>query len=59
MPQTAKLLGLPDSYYPAHAIERSANYLGELQRTYGNTGLAAVAYNWGEGRAAGIRTHKI
>jgi hypothetical protein len=54
MPQTAKLLGLPDSYYPAQAIERSANYLGELQRTYGNTGLAAVAYNWGEGRANGF-----
>jgi hypothetical protein len=54
MPQTAKLRGLPDSYNPAQAIERSANYLGELQRTYGNAGLAAVAYNGGEGRANGF-----
>ena len=30
MPQTAKLRGLLDSYNPAQAIERSANYLGEL-----------------------------
>ena len=36
MPQTAKFRGLPDSYNPAQAVERSANYLGELQRTYGN-----------------------
>ena len=47
MLQTAKLRDLPDSYNPAQAIERSANYLGELQRTYGNAGLAAVAYNGG------------
>ncbi|MEP3179158.1 MAG: lytic transglycosylase domain-containing protein [Lentilitoribacter sp.] len=54
MPGTAKLRGLPDSYNPAQAVERSANYLGELQRTYGNEGLAAVAYNGGEGRANGF-----
>ena len=54
MLQTAKLRDLPDSYNPAQAIERSANYLGELQRTYGNAGLAAVAYNGGEGRANGF-----
>jgi hypothetical protein len=54
MPQTAKLRELPDSYNPAQAVERSANYLGELQRTYGNAGLAAVAYNGGEGRANGF-----
>jgi hypothetical protein len=54
MPQTAKLRGLPDSYNPAQAMERSANYLGKLQRTYGNAGLAAVAYNWGEGCANGF-----
>jgi len=54
MPQTAKLRGLLDSYNPAQAIERSANYLGELQRTYGNAGPAAVAYNGCEGRANGF-----
>jgi len=47
MLQTAKLRDLPDSYNPAQAIERSANYLGESQRTYGNAGLAAVAYIMG------------
>ena len=54
MPQTAKLRNLPDSYNPAQAIERSAQYLGVMQRTYGNAGLAAVAYNGGEGRADGF-----
>lgn len=54
MPQTAKLRNLNDSYNPAQAIERSAQYLGILQRTYGNAGLAAVAYNGGEGRADGF-----
>jgi hypothetical protein len=54
MPQTAKLRGLADSYNPAQAIERSANYLGELQRTYGSAGIAAVAYNGGERRADGF-----
>ncbi|MEX0365050.1 MAG: lytic transglycosylase domain-containing protein [Ruegeria sp.] len=51
MPSTAKLRGLTDSYNPAEAMERSAHYLAELQRRYGNPGLAAVAYNGGERRA--------
>lgn len=51
MPGTADLRGLRDSYNPAEALERSAHYLAELTRTYGNHGLAAVAYNGGEGRA--------
>lgn len=54
MPQTAKLRNLPDSYNPAQAIERSAQYLGVMQRTYGNAGLAAIAYNGGERRADGF-----
>ncbi|WP_415921352.1 lytic transglycosylase domain-containing protein [Tateyamaria sp. SN6-1] len=54
MPQTAALRGLQDSNNPAEAIERSAQYLGVLQRRYGNAGLAAVAYNGGERRADGF-----
>lgn len=54
MPGTAKLRGFSDSYNPAEAMERSAHYLAELQRRYGNPGLAAVAYNGGEARADGF-----
>lgn len=54
MPGTAALRDLRDSYNPAEALERSAHYLSELTRTYGNQGLAAVAYNGGEGRANGF-----
>lgn len=54
MPGTAALRGLSDSYNPAEAMERSAQYLAELQRRYGNAGLAAVAYNGGERRADGF-----
>ncbi|WP_083957639.1 lytic transglycosylase domain-containing protein [Tateyamaria omphalii] len=54
MPGTAKLRGFSDSYNPAEAMERSAQYLAELQRRYGNAGLAAVAYNGGERRADGF-----
>ncbi len=51
MPGTAKLRGLEDPYNPAEALRASAHYLAELTRTYGNIGLAAVAYNGGEARA--------
>lgn len=51
---TAKIRGLLDPYNPAEALEYSAEYLGELSRRYGNQGLAAVAYNGGEGRANGL-----
>lgn len=54
MPGTAKLRGLKDSYNPAEAMERSAHYLAELTRRYGSLGMAAVAYNGGEGRADGF-----
>ncbi len=54
MPGTAKIRGFTDAYNPAEAVERSAHYLGELIRIYGNPGLAAVAYNGGERRADGF-----
>ncbi len=51
---TANLRGLKDPYNPAEALEHSAEYLGEMQRKYGNMGLAAVGYNGGERRAEGL-----
>jgi soluble lytic murein transglycosylase-like protein len=51
MPGTARLRGLKDAFNPAEALAASAFYLAELSRTYGNIGLAAVAYNGGEARA--------
>lgn len=52
MPGTAALRGLKDAFNPAEALRASAAYLAELDQTYGNLGLAAVAYNGGEARAA-------
>lgn len=51
MPDTAKLRGLTDAFNPAEALFASAAYLSDLSRSYGNLGLAAVAYNGGEARA--------
>ena len=51
MPGTAKARGLADPFDPKSAIAASAKYLGELRDDYGNVGLAAAAYNAGEGRA--------
>ncbi|WP_394155223.1 lytic transglycosylase domain-containing protein [Loktanella salsilacus] len=51
---TADMRGLRDPYNPAEALEFSAQYLGDLIRRFGNPGLAAVAYNGGEARAAGL-----
>ena len=51
MPDTARLRGLEDAFNPAEALYASAAYLADLSRTYGNLGLAAVAYNGGEARA--------
>ena len=50
MPGTAKLRGLADSFDVEQAIPASAAYLGELRTGFGNLGLAAAAYNAGEGR---------
>lgn len=49
---TADLRGLSDVFNPAEALEASAAYLGVLTERFGNPGLAAVAYNAGEARAA-------
>ncbi|MCK0167763.1 lytic transglycosylase domain-containing protein [Jannaschia sp. S6380] len=50
---TARLRGLGDPFNPAEAIEKSAEYLGEMTQRYGNVGLAAIGYNGGERRAEG------
>lgn len=52
MPGTAEIVGLDDPFNPAKAIAVSARYLSELSDGLGNVGLAAVAYNGGENRAA-------
>jgi hypothetical protein len=51
MPGTAELRGLEDAFNPAEALRASAEYLSELTGTFGNLGIAAVAYNGGERRA--------
>lgn len=50
MPATAKARGLSNSFDIEQAIPASAAYLAELERAYGNLGLAAAAYNAGETR---------
>ena len=50
MPGTASLRGLDDSFNIDKALPASAKYLGELKTGFGNLGLAAAAYNAGEGR---------
>ncbi len=52
MPGTAALRGLADSFDIHRALAASAEYLAELQAKYGNLGLAAAAYNSGEGRVS-------
>lgn len=52
MPGTADMVGLDDPYNPAKAIAASARYLRNLTDNFGNMGLAAIAYNGGENRAA-------
>lgn len=52
MPGTADLYWLDDPFNPAQAISKAAWYLGQLRDRFGNIGLAAVAYNGGENRAA-------
>jgi hypothetical protein len=50
MPGTAKMRGLADSFDIKQALPASAAYLAELRDKFGNLGLAAAAYNAGEGR---------
>lgn len=54
MPGTARLRRLEDPFNPAEAIGASARYLKELERRFGNLGMAAAAYNAGEAAAAGF-----
>jgi hypothetical protein len=52
MPETGRLQGLRNAYDPAEELWRSARYLNFLAQKFGNLGLAAAAYNGGEGAAA-------
>lgn len=51
IPSTARLRALSDPFNPAEALVRSAEYLAEMSREFGNLGLAAIGYNAGENRA--------
>jgi len=50
MPATAAMVGLDDPFNPTKALPKSAEHLADLKRRLGNEGLAAAAYNAGEGR---------
>ncbi len=50
MPGTARMRGLADPFDPFEAIAKSAELLRDLNREFGNLGLAAAAYNAGPGR---------
>ncbi|OBZ93285.1 glycosyl transferase [Pararhizobium polonicum] len=49
IPSTAKLRGLSNSFDALEALGKSAEYLNALRDRFGNLGLAAAAYNAGEG----------
>ena len=53
MPGTASERGLADPFDPAAAIPASARLLADLERRFGNLGLAAAAYNAGPNALAG------
>lgn len=50
MPATAKLMDLANPFDIEQAIPASARHLADLKKNLGNFGLAAAAYNAGEGR---------
>jgi len=54
MPGTAKLRGLADPFDPQQAIPAAGALLADLNRQFGNLGLAAAAYNAGPGRVNGF-----
>ena len=58
IPSTAKMRGLRDPFNPAAALQASAQYLAYLRDTYGSLGMAAIAYNGGEQRAADFRARR-
>lgn len=52
MPQTASLRGLNDPFDHKEALAVSATYIAYLKNRFGNLGLAAAAYNFGENGAS-------
>lgn len=50
MPATANDRGLLDPFDPVQALPKSAEFLSELRKRFGNLGLAAAAYNAGAKR---------
>jgi hypothetical protein len=50
MPMTAQTRGLADPFDPEQAIPKAARLLADLRQRFGNLGIAAAAYNAGEGR---------
>ena len=50
MPATARLRGLENPFNAFEAIAKSASLLRDLNREFGNLGLAAAAYSAGSGR---------
>ena len=54
MPGTARERGLDNPFDPEAAIPASAALLADLNRKFGNLGLAAAAYNAGPGRVNGF-----
>jgi soluble lytic murein transglycosylase-like protein len=50
MPATAAERGLADPFDPKQALPKSAELLRDLERRFGNLGLAAAAYNAGPAR---------
>jgi hypothetical protein len=50
MPSTAARVGLHNPFDPLQALPASAHLLATLVHKYGNLGLAAAAYNAGDGR---------
>ncbi|HEX8417647.1 MAG TPA: lytic transglycosylase domain-containing protein, partial [Methylobacterium sp.] len=52
MPGTARERGLSDPFDPEQAIPHAAHLLADLNRRFGNLGLAAAAYNGGPGRVS-------
>jgi hypothetical protein len=50
MPETAERRNLADPFDPVAAVAASASFLSDLKKSFGNIGLAAAAYNAGEGR---------
>ncbi|MEH3118119.1 MAG: lytic transglycosylase domain-containing protein [Methylorubrum populi] len=52
MPGTARERGLTDPFDPEQAIPHAAHFLADLERQFGNLGLAAAAYNGGPARVS-------